>query len=795
MNRPLLQFCLTFILGVLSGFLYPLPAGLILAVSVFLFVSAVIFYRLKSNLVNGIMVLLCFSLGIVNASAAGEDGNNLLVKFAGKPVTVVGAVIKEPDVRPGKVFYLLEVQKLYTRDGVLPVRELIRVAAYKPEKIFQYGDVIKIKGEIRTVPSPGNPGQFDYRRYLERRGIYAVMFVWPGQSIEKVGAAHNTGFKGMALSLKGKLQTVLDRTLPPAQSALVQGMLFGSRGMIDNQTAADFQTASLIHVLCVSGFHVGLVLAAFMGLCCLLRLPPAWEAPLGTLVLLLYAAMTGMGPAVMRAAVMGLVALWARRLGRERDWPTAMALAAVIILIFWPAALWEPGFQLSFAVTWGILYLTPLAQQFLKPLPKIVRPVLAAVLVAELTAAPLVVYHFNMVSLVGAAANILAAPLVLLVMLLSGISVVVGLFSAPLAHIINAATGVLLNLMLWMVHNLASVPHAALFFSSPPWWLVAAFYFLLALLPRWLMLSRDERDEMPGLRRYRLLVLLLAVTVLFAWPLGGNQSHLRVHFIDVGQGDAALVQTPNGRNVLIDAGGWKDEFDKKTGAGSRVVLPYLKSLGVNRLDVLILSHPHEDHAGGATGIIGHLPVRLVITAPVKTGAEDGWEMPDEGYMRLLSAFKDKGVPVQAACSGDILKLDDDVNIKIIAPDGPKSSLNDGSLVVKITYRRISFLFTGDIEEHQQRLLAGDNIDLSADILKVPHHGSGFFDVQFFKAVSPRAAVISVGENNKFGHPAPAAIKALEDLNALVYRTDIHGAVIVSTDGESVWIDTGRKYEH
>ncbi len=788
MSRPLLEFCLLFIAGVYLGSFLPLPVELpIFLAAVLLFLSAWC-YLTDKYYTQRVMALTLLVIGLAAIGLHNANSGTMLTQYEGETVILCGELVAEPDVRQDKVFYLLEARQIQVKEKSSEAYGLVRLTLYHTENTYTYGDLIQVKGKISTVDSPGNPGQFDYRRYLERRGIRVVMQVWQEQDIQKIGIGHRPGWKQLAFAAKERLQAVIDSTLAEEQAALVKGMLFGTRGMISQQVNTDFQITSLVHVLSVSGFHVGLVLAGFLALARLLRLPLPWEAPLGTLVLFFYAVMTGMGPPIIRATVMGVIALWARRLGRERDWPTAMALAAAVILLYDPWALWEPGFQLSFVVTAALLHLTPMVEKMLPPWPRGLRLTTAIVLVAELTAAPLVCYHYNMVSLVGTLTNILATPLISAVMLLSGMAVIAGVFFLPLAAIINVSTGALVDLLLWLVHSMASLPHAAIFLPTPPWPLLICYYLFLALLPR-IIYSKEFLKA----AKSKLPVVAAAFLLLISfWLFADRQPTLTVHFIDVGQGDAALLQTPGGKNMLIDTGGWSGEFQKGSGAGSQVVLPYLQRLGVNTLDVLLLSHPHEDHAGGAMAIIQRLPVKLAVVSPLKVNHLNDNEPLDEGYLQILAELKGRGVRTEEAYAGQTLKLDDQLEIEILSPADLPDNLNNRSLVLKVTYRKCSFLFTGDIEKEQQQALAEKKVNLKSEVLKVPHHGSGDFAADFLKEVDPSVAVISVGKNNSFGHPADTLIEFLEQMDVYIYRTDLHGAVIVTTDGRSVWVDTGRE---
>lgn len=792
MQRPLLWLCLFFIAGVCAGSFLPVSAK-----NAFLFFTALLsftaFFLLFSKrqhfFVSVLIATLCFLLGTLVMLMAVEKYKTLLTKYVDSRVELVGVIIEDADIRNDKVFYLLEAKRIEVEGKEQAISGRVRVTVYNTEEVFEYGDVVSVSGILREVEEPGNPGQFNYKKWLERRGIFVVMYVWDENNIEKISTADVSFIKSLAYDLKQKFIEVLFNTLPKEHAGLMQGMLFGERGLITDEMSHDFFIASLIHILCVSGFHVGLVLAGFLGLFYILKLPRALEAPLGSFLLIFYAAMTGFTHSVMRAAVMGIAFLWARQLDRERDWPTAMAIAAAVVLFIWPHALWEPGFQLSFAVTFGILHLTPLAEKLLSNLPRKVRLAVAVPIIAEITAAPLVMYHFNMISLVGFIANITLAPLISAIMLLTGVSVLVGVFFLSVASFINITTSALIDLMLLTVDWLSSLPFAAVFLKPIPWYFVIGFYGFLMLLPA--LVKKVKEIELKHYKKaaYKLLLSSAVVVLVFICILKfGDREILAVHFIDVGQGDAILIQTPNGKNMLIDAGGKEGELAGEVGVGSRVVLPYLRYYGVNELNVLMITHPHEDHSGGAASIIERMRVEKVMVSPI---GDLNLSSIDKDYINLLEKIKEKDIPISYALAGDVIKLDESVDIRILWPDQPQVNLNDNSLVVKLNYKKCSFLFTGDIEEYAQQQLFQMYEDLDCTVLKVPHHGSKFFDYEFLKRTSPEISVISVGKYNKFNHPATELLNALEELNSKVYRTDIDGAIVIRTDGNRVWIKTHK----
>ncbi|MGB9804220.1 ComEC/Rec2 family competence protein, partial [Desulfofundulus sp.] len=293
---------------------------------------------------------------------------------------------------------------------------------------------------------------------------------------------------------------------------------------------------------------------------------------------------------------------------------------------------------------------------------------------------------------------------------------------------------------------------------------------------------------------------LLVSLLLFKSP---GENRLVVHFIDVGQGDSILVQTPGGRNMLVDAGGWSGELESGEGAGDRVVVPYLRRLGIRRLDVLVITHPHEDHAGGMKAVIGAFPVGLVLVSPA--GRAENYSVSKDGsreqlsaaYRALMAGLAARGVPVKTVAAGDRLHLDRALDVRVLGPprpllSGTRSDLNNASVVLRIRYGEEVLLLTGDMEVEAQQALLDAGVNPGCTVLKIPHHGSRYFLPAFLERTHPLVAVISVGQHNNFGQPDPETLERLARERVRVYRTDRDGAVILSTDGKRVFIRTGRR---
>ncbi len=809
MNRPLVVLAFFFAAGILAGEAANIQSSTALALAFFSFFTAVTGCILAWKENRRVILILFFLLGMVLARIEAEKVETQLAGYTGQRVVMTGRVMAEPDVREDKVFYPMQAQELIKAGERHAVSGTVRLQASEASQVFAYGDVLMASGLLIRPEPAGNPGGFDYRTYLERHGIKVVLLARGQDAVQKTGIGGSNPFLNAALKLKQKLSAAATASLTPSQSAVLNGVLFGTQGLIDRDTRWSFQKTGVVHILSVSGLHVGLVLGGIFGLMRLLRLPPNLTAAVTTPALIFYALMTGLNPAVLRATIMALLLVWAHHLGRERDWPTTLAFAALVMLAWKPLELFSPGFQLSFTATWGILYLGPVFtgtfSRLFKNLPgNMALPAAQALsipLAAQMAAVPLVAWYYNLVSLVSIPANLLAVPLVGLVMGLGMFAACLGMLWLPLAVFINASTAAVLDLFLALIGIFQRLPGAVVYLATPPLLLAMAWYGALtaaaAAYNGWrpVCLQRLKGWVPAG-------AMTFVVVLLIWWPWGGG-NRLTVHFLDVGQGDSILVQTPGGKNMLIDAGGRPGEFLSGSGTGEQVVAPYLRSIGVSRIDALVLTHPHEDHSGGAVFLIDNFPVDLAVVSTTgdagnkgDSGVSEGASDIPDGYKALLDKIALNGTPLQVAESGDTLRLEDGVFIEVLAPKEDavqkEQELNNISLVLKMTYGRRSFIFTGDVESEAQKELIRTDEVLRADVLKMPHHGSRTLLPELLEQIQPEVAVISVGAHNTFGHPSLYTLDLLDRCGARVYRTDQDGAVIVQTDGNYLKIWTGKK---
>ncbi len=822
--RPLVALTFAFALGIVlaANFNFNLKLTVFFLGAGILIIIALAGYFLAWRDNHRVIFLLFLILGFIYTHLSLAEINPGFLTYAGHWVTIQGVVSQEADVRIDRIYYYLDARQITLGSQKQNIKGKVLVRVPIPAPVYGYGDLLMAHGVLIQPEEPGNPGQFNYRAYLARKKINTVLMVNDPKNVKQLGKEKGNPFIYAVLTLKEKLVKVNQQTLPLNQAALVNGIVFGTQGQIERETRDLFSQTGIVHILSVSGLHVGLVVAGILALLKALRLAPVYTAPVTTVILLFYALLCGLGPAVTRATFMALLLLWAYHLNRAYDWPTTLAVAAFISMLWRPLSLYDLGFQLSFAATWGILYLGPLLNQFLNRFstwPKGLRDTVWVTIAAQLGTLPLVTWYYNLLQPVSLLANIVAAPLTGLILALGISASFLGLISLPLAGLINANTSFVIELFTGLTSFLPLIPGGIIHVATPPWYLVLAWYPLIFgvvnLLSRFsrfkVRSSRSEGDQkgkaIPKVKNKRIIYLasfvfifiILGVTLMFT---KNKDQELTVHFIDVGQGDSILIQTPQGKNMLLDTGGWREEFIQGEGAGNKVVVPYLRRLGVRKIDVLALTHPHEDHAGGAKAVLENFPVKLMVVSPIglelnKEPTKEVIKQVPPEYLQLLNQAIQKKIPLKVAKAGAFLPLDPALTVKILNPPlpllkGTRSDLNNASVVISLSYGKLRLLFTGDCEvEAQKWLLEHKEADLKAQVLKVPHHGSRYFEADFLKAVNPKIAVISVGARNNFGQPDQKTLDLLAQHKIMIYRTDLDGAIILTTDGTHIWLKTTR----
>jgi competence protein ComEC len=520
-----------------------------------------------------------------------------------------------------------------------------------------------------------------------------------------------------------------------------------------------------VHILSVSGSHIALLVGFVLAIMNYGKIRQEIAIPVAGLVIVGYSFLCGFSPPVLRSVLMGLAMLLGLSLGKEADRGAILAGVVILMLCYRPLWLWDIGFQLSFLSTAGLIYITPQIRQiFGEKVPAFVADSLAVCLAAQLAVIPFLVYYFHQLSPCSLIANVVVVPIIEIVLIITLGGLVLSFIMPPLGSILLIAASMILWPCLVITDCIAEWGWSTIAIPKTPVYMALVYYVVLWTVFKFYPLQDLSVEN-------RKVCVILCMLVLLGQQVFNifMPQRFEVYFLDVGQGDSALVITPERKSILIDTGGLKGNFN----TGERIILPVMRYLGVKKLDVLILSHGHLDHAGGAARLAQLVTIDNVLFPREKLCREV------ETLLHNLGSKTNR----KNMFSGEKILLG---NCIIDVVDAPKqieesSNGNENSAIVRISYGANSVLFTGDATGEAE--LRATNKNIKAQVLKVSHHGSpSSSEIEFLQAVNPRAAIISVGSNNTFGHPSAEVLEKLERLKIAPYRTDKLGAIKVVFDG-------------
>lgn len=742
-------------------------------------------------------LLLLPIVGLVRAAGERREHDCFLEytrAFAGKTVTVIGTVADLPAPWREGCRFPLHVEKVAGEEAPSSLRwEVFLAGGESTLRSSDFGERLIIRGRVfgeqLSTPVPSvtrwtrekiSGGLMvdagGYMRAHDRTddtsagdipGVYACM-----RAVENAPTHQAGGRPGPAAVIKTarrRLLAVGEQTLSPQAAALLHGMLLGAREGLAEMTAEDFRRAGVAHLLSVSGLHLLFWLGLFWGLGKLLGLSERWLAGLSIPVVLVFLVLAGAGAPALRAGVMALAGIFGRRAKRPVRGDNILALAACVILLLRPLELFSRGFWLSFAACGGLLFLLPVWEEalihyFRGKNQRWFRPCLAS-LAAQAGTVPLSANFFGGVTLLAPLTNLLLIPLGSACIQLGLTAAMTGLFFLPAARVLNAGNEVLLgcfNKLLGFFAEFGGYMRV----SSLPWPAVGGFYTLTAVFTWGLIRNPINRRRRIPLF-YLLLILFLLVLAGLGWTLvQQSDPSLNMVVFDVGQGDAVLFTIPGGYMLMVDGG---------TGEGYlRGVRPYFQEHGINRLDLLVLTHPHEDHVGGLVRMLEEDAIRVAHIL------ESGYPHTTRSYSRFLEIITERDIPYTRAVRGSSFRLGEIRGMVLHPPashlSGTRSDVNNNSVVLLLDYENIRILLTGDIEkEAEEELLATHGNLLRANILKVAHHGgASSTSWEWVAATRPDLAIICVGKNNRFGHPAPVVLENLQQAGTVIRRTDTDG---------------------
>lgn len=688
--------------------------------------------------------------------------------------TIRGKIAAEPDVRDTTVNYRIATESITGDDSMSqPVHGLMLVkAARYPE--FHFGDTVDIRARPETPPVFDD---FSYRDFLAVRQIYTYA---RQARITRVAPPPKFSLWAAIFRLKARASATINRLLPEPEASLLNGILLGIRGGIPQDLYNQFNATGTSHIIVISGSNISLVVALLLlvGQRLIGRKRATWLALVGVA---LYTVMVGADAAVVRAAVMGGLYVFALQLGRPNATRNTLFAAGWLMTMQNPLVLWDVGFQLSFMATLGLVVLVPVLHAIggrWIPARSFLAEAVWVTLAAQIATAPLILYQFGRLSFVSLLANFLIVPAQPPVMLAGGAATIAGMFFLPLGKLLGWLAWLPLAWSVAVVQWTAGMGWAQWSPPPTPLWLMLLLYIAIGASVWWLNGNFRRRFFAPAPMPFPrtaifltggvLALMLTAAAILPNLPDG----NLHVAFLDVGQGDAVLITAPHGQQLLIDGGPSEVTVLRR--------LAEEMPLWDRSLDVMVSTHPDSDHLTGLLAVAKRYTVGTVLVSDVRgdSSLAQQWQADTAGVAVVARA-------------GMQFWLDDGVSVQVLNPGEwsrqfPDS--NNHSVTLRVQMGQIRFLLSGDLEEAGESALLATGQDVRATVLKSPHHGSdtGSSDA-FLSAVQPQLVVISVGKDNRFGHPAPEVLARYATHGISVLRTDQLGTVELVTDGRSLWL--------
>lgn len=638
-------------------------------------------------------------------------------------------------------------------------------------KKLRPGDQCVFNGELRTPKGPTMPNAFDYKQYLHDHHIH-WQFI-----IEKIEKCHSPDyFRALTFLVHIRLKglELIERHFPSSSEGIVQALLFGERKLIDEEVEKGYQSLGIVHLLAVSGLHVGLLVGGIYYVMIYCGATHERARFVFLLLLPLYMVLTGGSPSVIRASFMVILYFLIKICNLKIPAIDVISFTCLVLLVINPYYLFQVGFQLTYVVSLGLLLSAKLISQYTSFLAKLT--IVSSI--AQLCSIPLLLYHFFEVSLISLPLNMMFVPFYsFLILPLSIAATFLTFFFSPLGTLFVSFLDVILSHTHLFVLNVLKLPFSTLVTGRP-----SVIFILLYCVGAYFLLLRLER-KFPFKKIFNpagFIAVLFIGQVFYPHvnPYG------KVMFIDVGQGDSIFIQLPFNKGVyMIDTGGRisfpKEDWELTKNTYSiveSITVPYLKSIGVTKIDGLFLTHGDVDHVGEAEDLINQMKIKELIVP--------------EGFVRgdieekVINKAKEKNINVKIVRSGDHLVFKG-FPFYILSPQELTDSKNDDSLVLWTKLGGLNWLFTGDAEQRSEGKIIEKYPTLHADVLKVGHHGSkGSTSEQFLNTLSPSLAVISAGANNRYQHPHPEVIDKLNRRNISILRTDLHGGILYQFKGTS-----------
>ena len=780
-KNPFIILTIVTITGILIGkFLLSIEYAFWLScIFIILFLFSSLIVKSKNISLLFLFASLLFIMAVRINAVYNFPDNHIAFQDYSKIESITGKVIETKYKSNNKNKYTISVSNAEIDNQLIETNGKVLLSIVKVTQKFHYGDLLKIRCKLQEPKSQRNPGQFDYKNYLSGKDIFLISYINHIDSVDVLEQrAGNIFIHTIIEPLKNHFNQSINSFLSPENGSILRALLLGEKQDIENETLDQFKNVGVVHVLAISGLHVGFIIIFVLIFLSFFRLNYKTKIYSLLIILFIYIVIINFKAPVIRASIMAGLYLLAKLTERKISLFNIIFFAAFLLLVIDPRDIFNPGFQFSFAAVISIVYGYPKLNELIPlkmKLNKINResrikgfffkfiwdPLLVS-LAAVLGTLPLTIYYYGIMPTYAIFANILVIPLVGLIVFLGIFLVVFALFSSLVAGSLGNLIDLLFDLLKYVISVFYEFPYSY-FYSATP----SIFMVLLMLILVYILFNIKSRYH--RLNGIGIILVLLFININHS----SNSNHLEVTFLDVGQGDACFIKFPNGESMLVDGGDATKDWDQ----GKNTIVPFLKFNDISRIKYVVASHAHNDHIGGLTEILNTVSVDTLVIS--------SYEFTTKKYKEMIEICEIKNVPIRYVEKGDLLYPDSSCRVYVLHPsdefvkenDFSGAECNNSSIVMKIQYGENGILLTGDAEKKAEKEYTEYADFLECEIIKIGHHGSRTSSTQnMLNYVNPMVGVISVAERNKFRHPSPVTINKLRDNNIKSFLTSTNGAV-------------------
>lgn len=697
------------------------------------FFIALVFIILLIKKDKKIIILLLFViLSFIYVDILENEYNRIENKQIEEKAVIIS------DIQEKEYKYIYEAKFLKNNKKVL-----ISIKKSRQIDKINYGDLIYLEGKLEIPKIATNYKGFNYRQYLKTKKIQGIVIA---DNVKILKAKYKNN---LIYQIQKKIKAIIKEKLPDETGNLLLAILVGDKKDLSEQIQINFKNSNLSHMLAVSGAHVSYIIVGLTYITQNSIMGKRKGRVFCIFFLIIFMAITNFTPSVTRACIMAILTLVSKILYKKADIYTNISISALIILLYNPYSLLDLGFKLSFGGTIGII----IFMRFIKKKqeePKLLNYIKQMALVsicANIIIIPIIMNNFNTVSLTFLVSNILASPILAIIVIVGFSIIIISIISHSLSNLLVFWLNPILNLLIKISSFCSKLPFAKILVVTPYIFNIIFYYTIILYLVNYNKIKQFIKKKTVILLS---IILILSNFIFYILP-----QDLKIYFIDVGQGDSTLIVTPSKKTILIDGGG-SESFD----VGEKVLLPYLLGRRIRKIDYIMISHFDTDHCKGIFTVIENLKVKNII---ISKQAEKS-----ENYKKFKEIVANKKINIILVKAGDKIKIDKYIYFKILFPTEKlimQNPLNNNSIVSQLNYKSFKMLFTGDIEEMAEKEILNLQKDkLKSTILKVAHHGSNTSSTQeFINSVKPELALIGVGKNNTFGHPSECVVEKLRDL--------------------------------